>query len=232
MTFPALARVSWPDARRIVSTRFPAIDLFEDIADPADWELLIALSAATNPRPAASVGRLDLVPAPRRVSGAGASLLMAPFTHVSEDRPGRFHDGHFGALYLARTLETALRETTHHKARFLRASREAPGWFTQMRELILALDCDLHDIRNDPAWAHCLDAFDYAPSNTFARSLRASGSDGVVYPSVRHAGGECAALFRPDTVSVPVQARHLGYHFDGVRIDLVRDETTRAVWRI
>jgi hypothetical protein len=31
---------------------------------------------------------------------------------------------------------------------------------------------------------------------------------------------------------VPVQARHLGYHFDGVRIDLVRDETTRAVWRI
>jgi len=40
----------------------------------------------------------------------------------------------------------------------------------------------------------------------------------VVYPSVRHAGGECVGVFHPDQVSPCVQARHLIYSWDGTRI--------------
>ena len=82
-------RVRWRGARRIIRSRHPPVDLFEDIADPADWPLLIAAEQKTNPRLMEQLGALDLVPPARRVGGAGASWPMAPFTHVSLDRPSR-----------------------------------------------------------------------------------------------------------------------------------------------
>ena len=89
MTELPIASVDWTGAVRIIRSLFPPIDLFEDIADPADWPLLVAAEQKTNPRVAKSIGRLDLVPPARRVSGPGASYLMAPFTHASVDRPSR-----------------------------------------------------------------------------------------------------------------------------------------------
>jgi hypothetical protein len=70
----------------------------------------------------ATIGNLDLVPADRRIAGSGASYLMAPFTHASIDRSSRFADGSFGVLYAAKEFETALFETIHHHARFVRTS--------------------------------------------------------------------------------------------------------------
>ena len=108
MTLVKRARVDWPGAVRIIRSLHPPIDLFEDIADPADWPLLIAAEQKTNPRLAATIGRLDLVPAARRVSGPGASYLMAPLTHATPDRPSRFSDGSFGVLYAGNRFEVAL----------------------------------------------------------------------------------------------------------------------------
>jgi hypothetical protein len=45
--------------------------------------------------------------------------------------------------------------------------------------------------------------------------LRDTGSTGVHYSSVRRAGGKCVAVFRPSAVGIPVQTRHLKYHWDG-----------------
>ena len=81
-----VSRVEWKGAVRIIRSAFPPIDLFEDIADPADWPLLISAEQKTNPRIMATIGNLDLVQVDRRVGGNGASYLMAPFTHVSTDR--------------------------------------------------------------------------------------------------------------------------------------------------
>jgi len=69
---PPQNEVRWNEARRIISSRFPPIDLFEDIADPRDWDLIASAEAKTNPRMAEHVGQLDLVPPERRVSGPGA----------------------------------------------------------------------------------------------------------------------------------------------------------------
>lgn len=117
-----VTRVEWKGAVRIIRSAFPPIDLFEDIADPADWPLLISAEQKTNPRIMATIGNLDLVPADRRIAGSGASYLMAPFTHASIDRSSRFADGSFGVLYAAKEFETALFETIHHHARFVRTS--------------------------------------------------------------------------------------------------------------
>ncbi|WP_199579184.1 RES family NAD+ phosphorylase [Bosea vaviloviae] len=223
----------WRGAVRIIRSLFPPIDLFEDIADPADWPLILAAEQKTNPRLMESVGNLALVPPERRVSGPGASWLMAPFTHVSPDRPSRFSAGGFGVLYAGDSFEVGLFETVHHHGRFMAATRQPPGWTSQFREILLDVEARLHDLRKPgSAVSAVLDPGDYTQSQALGSALRAAGSEGVVYPSVRRTGGACVGLFYPDGASNPVQGRHLDYHWNGERVDLYRDLSRGEVYRI
>ena len=136
-------------------------------------------------------------------------------------------------LYVARSYETALFETLHHHARFMARTAESAGWTSQFREIILKVDADLHDLRADTAaFGLCLDPDNYEAAQQLAATLRRSGSEGIAYPSVRQAGGECVALFYPDCASSPLQGRHLDYHWNGKRVDLVRDAGSGAVFRV
>jgi len=228
-----VSAIQWPGAVRIIRSIFPPIDLFEDIADPADWPLLIAAEMKTNPRLVESIGNLDLVPPHRRVSGPGATYLMAPFTHVSPDRKSRFSDGTFGVLYVGDRFDVALLETIHHHAAFMARTNEPPGWTSQFREIVLDVSADLHDLRgDDQAFAVFLDPDDYQFGQALGASLRRAGSNGIVYPSVRCPGGICAGLFFPNLASNPVQGRHLDYHWDGSRVDYYRDAGAGRVYRI
>lgn len=228
-----VAEIAWRGAVRIIRSVFPPIDLFEDIADPADWPLLLAAEQKTNPRLMEAVGNLDLVPPARRVAGPGASWLMAPFTHVSPDRPSRFSAGRFGVLYAGDAFGVALFETIHHHARFMAATRQPPGWTSQFREILIDVKASLHDLRG-PGFdaATFLLPNDYSESQRLGTALRVSGSDGVVYPSVRQPGGQCVGLFYPDGATNPVQGRHLDYHWNGERVDLYRDRSANTVYRI
>lgn len=217
-----VSAVRWRRAVRIIRSTYPPIDLFEDIADPADWPLLISAEQKTNPRLMEAIGNLDLVPPARRVGGPGASYLMAPFTHASPTRPTRFSNGTFGVLYAGNRFEVALLETMHHHARFMARTREVPGWTSQFREILLDVAGELHDLR-DGEPAGVLDQDDYSVSQKLGAELRTAGSDGVVYPSTRCPGGECAGLFYPDCAANPVQGRHLDYHWNGERVDLYRE---------
>lgn len=228
----AQAHVEWAGARRIIRSAYPPIDLFEDIADPADWPLLISAEQKTNPRLMETIGALDLIPPERRVGGPGASYLMAPFTHNSPDHPSRFTAGHFGVLYIADRFETALSETIHHHQRFMARTAEPPGWTSQFREIVLDVDVMAHDLRDETLYADALHPDDYAESQKLGADLRAAGSDGLVYPSQRQAGGECVALFYPDRAANPVQGRHLDYHWNGARVDFCREPATGNVFQI
>jgi hypothetical protein len=227
-----LVRIEWKRAVRIIRSLYPPIDLFEDIADPADWPLLISAEMKTNPRLMETIGNIALVPPGRRVGGPGASYLMAPFTHISMDRPNRFSDGSFGVLYAGKTFEVALFETMHHHAVFMAATAQTPGWTSQFREIVLDVDARLHDVRTLGATNPVLAANDYTAARALGSALRAQGSDGIVFPSVRQPGGECVGLFYPDCASLPTQGRHLDYHWDGARVDLYRDIATKQVYRV
>ena len=220
---PPVSQVRWPKAHRIIRSLYPPIALFEDIADPADWDAVSRAEAATNARVSETIGKLDAVPPERRVSGPGASWVMAPFTHHSVDRPSRFTDGSYGVYYAGDRIEVALFETIHHHERFLARTGEAPGWTSQFRELVGSLDAALHDLRCDD-FEGALRPDDHRAGQDLARHLRTEGSAGLVYPSVRCPDGEAVALFWPDVAGVPVQGRHYAYHWDGARVDLVRDE--------
>lgn len=227
------SQVAWRGAVRIIRSVYPPIDLFEDISDPADWALLLSAEQKTNPRLMETIGNLDLVPPARRVGGPGASYLMAPFTHVSPDRPSRFSDGSFGVLYAAASFDVALLETIHHHGLFMARTREPAGWTSQFREIVLSVDAELHDLRGGrPEFAAALKLDDYGQSQTLGRGLFGMGSGGLIYPSVRRQGGDCVGLFYPDLAGKPVQGRHLDYHWDGERVDLYREPTSGAVFRI
>jgi hypothetical protein len=228
-----LSQVGWRSAVRIIRSLYPPIDLFEDIADPADWPLLISAEQKTNPRLMETIGNIDLVPAVRRVGGPGASYLMAPFTHVSADRPSRFSRGRFGVLYAGREFQTALLETAHHHARFMAKTQEPAGWTSQFREIVLDVTGRLHDLRGGhPGNADILNLSDYSASQALGEQLRAAAAEGVVYPSARNPSGECVGLFFPDLASNPRQGRHLDYHWNGERVDLFREPASGQVYRI
>jgi hypothetical protein len=222
-------RVRWPAAYRIIRSIHPPINLFEDIADPRDWEALAAVEAKTNPRIRLEIGDLGKVPAARRVSGPGASLVMAPFVHCSTLRPGRFSDGSYGIYYAGDSEDVALAETIHHHQKFMRATREEAGWTADFRVLVGRVDLALHDVNSVPG---VLDPDDYAASQAEGRRLRAVGSDGLAWKSVRRRGGNCVGIFWPDVIPIPVQGRHYSYHWDGARVDFVRRHDTGEVLQV
>jgi hypothetical protein len=105
-----------------------------------------------------------------------------------------------------------------------------------MRVLLGAADCTLHDITTLPnaEVRACLDPDSYAASRLLGAKLRGAGSDGLHYPSVRHKGGQCIAVFWPNVVGIPIQERHLQYEWDGKKVtryfDYSSDEWQPIPW--
>ena len=214
---PSTRRVAWKPCWRIIPSRFPPVDLFERIADPEDWEALAAIESLTKPRVRQQIGALALVPVEESAAGPGASIIMAAFTHLNP-AGSRFSDGSFGVLYVARRIETAVAETCHHREAFMRATAE-PRMELDMRAYALDLGAALHDIRGREAEPPAIrEPADDAAGRQLLRRLRAEGSKGIVYDSVRDPGGHCAAGFRPRIFSNPRPERHLCYVWDGSRI--------------
>lgn len=213
------SEVNWPEAWRIIASRYPPIALFERLSDnPALWDVLIELEQITNPRIRDEVGEISLVPPERRVAGNNASWVMAPFTHVNKNG-SRFSDGTYGVYYAAQALETAIRETGYHFSRFAEDSADPPRR-EDMRVLLGSVTASLHDVSKEETDIRTaiLHPHSYANSRPFAADLRNNtNSDGLIYPSVRHPYGMCIAAFWPNVVGIPIQERHLKYEWDGKR---------------
>jgi hypothetical protein len=220
--------IAWQPCYRIVPSRFPPISLFEDVADPADFEAVYEIEAMTNDRLREEVGDIALVALEDRVSGPGTSAIMAAFTHLNPEGD-RFTNGTYGVFYAGKSIDTAVAETKFHRTKFLQATNE-PAQELDMRVYAVDLNAELHDIRgmrsSQPAYYH---PTSYAMSQDLALRLRESGSDGILYMSVRDEGGECAAVFRPRLLSNCRQERHLCYVWDGKTISTIYEKKTFTV---
>lgn len=223
-------RIDWPQAWRIIASRYPPIDLFERLtADPAVWDALIALEQLTNPRVRDEVGDIALVPPNERVAGPGASYVMASFTHINP-KGSRFSDGAYGVYYVASELDTAVAETVFHFENFARDSADPPR-MEDMRVLVGAVVEEFDDVSAlpEPQRSQILDPVSYGAAQAYARDLRLVGANGVAYPSVRRQGGECIGAFKPRAVGLPHQERHLKYRWNGDRVDRYFDYL-RDIW--
>jgi hypothetical protein len=216
---PPIQTIRWDKTYRLIPSRYPPIDLFERVADPADWELIAYIEGLTNDRLRDEVGDILIVPIGERLAGPGASPIMAAFTHTGF--PSRFTDGSFGVYYASNSFEAALSEVLHHRARFLQRTAEPKTQF-DLRTYIGRLAAELHDIRGGWQEAHAPDS--YVHSRALAKKLRGLGSNGVAFDSVRCMSAENVAVFRPSILAAAsgkphvLQGSHIRVEWDGSRM--------------
>ena len=206
-------------------TRYPAINLFDRVADEADFNALYALEAMSNERVRCELGVVERVAREERVYGPGSGPVMAAFTHLNV-LGSRFSAGRYGVFYAARERATAVAETRHHHGRFLAATAQPP-MHLPMRLYSVLIEARLHDLR-PPGSVHAAvyDRDDYGAAQALGARLHAAGSAGVVYRSVRHERGQCVGLFKPRGASGCLHAAYLLYAWDGQRFTDVYEKTS------
>ena len=210
----AQRRLRWSQACRIVPTRYPSVYLYDRVAAADDFDALYALEAISNERLRDEIGQIERVPRAQRRFGPGSGPIMAAFTHVNL-AGSRFSAGHYGVFYAAHDRATAMTETRYHHGRFLAATAQ-PAMHLPMRLYQVAIDARLHDLRPPTAVAEAVYHPDeLAPARALGAALRAAGSAGVVYRSVRQPGGENVGLFNPLGAQACLHAAHLLYAWDG-----------------
>jgi|SRR5690348_11656679 RES domain-containing protein len=158
----------------------------------------MVLKSWTNDRLELPARRLLKMPDKDIAIGPGAHYAMAAFLHANETG-SRFNSPELRAWYASFDIETAIAETVHHHVRRLETSAMGFWMAVQMRELIVNLDAEFHDIRglrdSRPELYHLED---YSVSQSFGENLRAADANGICYDSVRRNNGTNVVVYRPD----------------------------------
>ncbi|KTD16247.1 RES family NAD+ phosphorylase [Legionella jordanis] len=209
-------------SHRLIPSRYPPISLFDWAETSEELEQLAYLEGLTNDRLITEYGHISLVAKEDWIGGVGSTPLMAAFTHFGFSR---FSDGtSYGVYYAGESIRTAIAETKFHRERFLTASQEPPC-VIQMREYVALVKKPLvnlcsneHKDYLDP------DVNSYEKSQQLGREIKRQNEWGILYPSVRNNAPEakCLAIFRPPALTLPVQAGHYDYIWDGKTICEVR----------
>ncbi|PSU66831.1 RES family NAD+ phosphorylase [Photobacterium phosphoreum] len=203
---------------RLINTKYPTINLFDDVASPEEFEMLYAIQAITNPRLRDEVGNISLIETSEIPFHCerGRSYAVAPFTHINPNG-GRFNDGYFGALYIALSEETAALEVKYHQEKYWSNIEGLEYDRFVFRNLIVSYDLEsCHEVTHKDS--EILNANSYVASQQLARELKKDNYQAVKYPSVRSETGICWALFTPKPVYDVVQSNLLEMIWDGEKI--------------
>jgi len=210
---PGTKPVHWPTCYRIIPTKYPRINIFEDVADLSELETIHAIYAFGNDRIREELNLLRRVPQADRVSGPGSSYIMAAFTHINP-RGSRFSDGSYGVFYASNALRVSIVETQYQLAKFYLATAE-PAAELDQRVLEVKLRAELHDLPGRrKQFARVYSATSYNASQRLGAHLHSINSWGIAYDCVR-TKGECAAVFRPPALSNCREGSVLTYIWDG-----------------
>lgn len=205
---------------RLIPSRDPPIYVFDRVSNSDEFDALYAIESMTNDRLRAEQGLLNLVPKTEWVFGNNSSYIMAPFLHLNPEG-SRFSDGSFGIYYCAKSLDTALEETKFHRKKFLEQTKQKP-MHLEMRLIHARLKSTLHDIRHPRlAPRGTYNKHSYSISQKLGLNLKIIGSHGILFKSVRDANdkrNDCAAVFRPKSLSNPQIGKHFIYAWDGMDI--------------
>jgi hypothetical protein len=216
-SLPAVSLIRQLDTHRLVPSRhLPKGDsVLVDIADDDEHlQAIFELDAATNERLLAAQQLLPGIGLEELVFGVPhAAVVNAAFCHA-HPLGSRFNGPDRGAWYAGFALQTAQAEVAFHKTVQLAEIGRFEDDVTY-DDYLADFSAVFHDIRppKGRGFKKCLDPQSYVASQALAERLMQADSLGIVYPSVRHAGGTCVACFRPALVS-----------------NVRRDQTYRFVW--
>lgn len=199
---PRISRVRQDDTHRLIPSRFADESVLARLTDdPATLSALFELEGATNDRLLGEAGLLPGISVRELVFGLPYShIVNATFTHALPTG-SRFNGPDRGAWYAAFAVETSAIEVAYHKSQELKEI----NW--QERETFTYVDfladfrAEFHDLRPARGFAKYLDPNSYIASQHLSAELLDKGSEGIIYPSVRHKDGTCIACFRPALVN-------------------------------
>jgi hypothetical protein len=216
MVRPRLTLVRQLDTHRLVPSRHLAHgdSVLAALADSAaDLRAVFDLDAATNDRLLAAEQRLPGIGLEELVFAVPyATVINAAFCHP-HPLGARFNGPDRGAWYAAFELETSQAEVGFHKSVQLAEIGRFEDSVTY-DDYLADFSASFHDARGARGARTWLDPDSYVASQALAEELLEAGSLGIVYPSVRRAGGTCLACFRPALVT-----------------NVRRDRTYRFTWR-
>ena len=190
------------DTHRLIPSRFADVEV--SVLNPlaaggAVLADLFELDNATNKRLRGESGTLPGIGVDELVFGVpNFRIINAAFTYTRL-QGNRFNDGTRGAWYCAFDADSALAEIIFHRtAEYAEIGRFVDS--VSYQTMLADFTGTFHDLRGAPSYAMCLERASYLYSQQLAERLLDAGSMGVIYPSVRHAGGTNLACFRPALV--------------------------------
>lgn len=200
--FPII-RDAFPRTIRLVSTARLRDSVLRGLVDDDELDLLFEIEGATSARLRAQDGGLESVYASEFVYGVPhATFINASFAYSKPLELNRFNGPGRGAWYASLEVETCIKEVSFHMAEFL--SRVSNYHATvDYAELHASMAGEYVDLRGADPHHPCLDpdpSVGYPAGNALADAARAKGLNGIIYPSVRHAGGICLAALWPHAV--------------------------------
>src|SRR5262245_40551241 len=224
---PPVALVRQFDTHRLVLSRhLPQNDsvLVAISDDDAHLQAIFELDAATNDRLLAEEQLLPGIGLEELVFAVPhAAVINAAFCHPNP-LGSRFNGPGRGAWYAAFALATAQAEVGFHKSVQLAEIGRVEDTVTY-DDYMADFSASFHDLRSASArgatadrstsargW---LDPDSYVESQALAEALLEADSLGMVYPSVRHAGGTCIACFRPALVTNVRRGKMYRFTWDG-----------------
>lgn len=198
---------------RLIPTAFYKPPILRPLVDSdEEFALLAQLEGMTNERLRAEVRGLDdLDPRElaysareRQLRSWGHTFVNAAFAHTRPDG-NRFNDARRGAWYAAFDDLTAIEEVAFHRTRelaFVGRFVDEARYVAILADIIGSFP-DLRGLDPPPAALATDPATGYPAGQDLALTLRAEGAAGLIYPSVRHAGGTCFVAFEPQIVQNP-----------------------------
>lgn len=192
---------------RLVTTARLRDSVLLDLVGTEDLKALAEIEGATSNRLVAQARGAGEVQSYELVYGVPhASFINAAFAYAKPREPNRFNGADRGAWYAALDLETCIAEVRHHLTEFLAATGvyEAQVDYAEMFASFAGEFLDLRDHSHHPA-LNPDKGSGYPEGNALADAARARGLNGVIYPSVRYAGGTCIVALFPHAVQSVAQ---------------------------
>lgn len=203
-----LVREAFSQTVRLVSSARLRPPVLAPLADDDDELALLAeIEGATSGRLVAEERGLGALTAKELVHGVPhAKFINASFAYAKPRKPMRFNPVGRGAWYAALAVETCIAEVGHHLTLALADAGDfnAIVEYAEMHASMAGVFVDLRQ-RPDHASLHPDPRIGYLAGNNVAALARGAGHNGIIYPSVRHAGGTCIAALWPNVVQSVAQ---------------------------
>ena len=203
-----LVREAFPRTVRLVASARLRDAVLAPLADSDDELALLAeIEGATSGRLISEERGRGSLSAAELVHGVPhAKFINASFAYAKPREPNRFNPAERGAWYAALAVETCVAEVGHHLTSALADAGDFHA-VVEYSEMLSSMAGVFVDLRQAPDH-RCLDpnpVVGYPAGNAVAAATRAAGHNGIIYPSVRKAGGTCIAALWPNVVQSVVQ---------------------------